>query len=135
MDRVKIKRLKLHQDERGLVAEILRREELGEKKSFGQIYLTTANPGFVKGNHYHQRKTEWFTVVKGEGKLFLEDLESGEKEEILMNEKENFLVVEVSPQVAHAIKNTGKEVLYLLAYIDEPYNPDDPDTFPYQLAT
>ncbi len=135
MDRVKIKRLKLHQDERGFVAEILRREELGEKKNFGQIYLTTANPGFVKGNHYHQRKTEWFTVVKGEGKLFLEDLESGEKEEILMNEKGNFLVIEVPPQVAHAIKNTGKEVLYLLAYIDEPYNPDDPDTFPYQLAT
>lgn len=132
---VKIKKLNFHRDKRGWVTEILREEEIEKKKTFGQIYLTTAHPGFVKGNHYHLRKTEWFCVIKGEGKLYLKNLESGESQEISLDERENFLLVQIAPGIAHAIKNTGSEILYLLAYIDEPYNPDDPDTFAYNLAS
>ncbi len=133
MDKLEIKKLKVNQDERGMVVEIIRREDLKQNKPFGQVYLTTANPGFTKGNHYHKRKTEWFCVIKGKGELVLKDLISKETKRILMDDEENFVVVEIPPNVAHAIKNIGSEVLYLLAYIDEPYNPNDPDTFPAEV--
>lgn len=133
MDRVEIKKLKVNRDERGMVVEIIRQEEIEKNKPFGQVYITTANPGYTKGNHYHKRKTEWFCVIKGKGELFLRDLKSGENKRILMDDDENFVVVKILPEIAHAIKNIGEETLYLLAYIDEPYNPDDPDTFPENI--
>ncbi len=133
MDNLKIKKLKVNQDERGMVVEIIRREDTEEGKPFGQVYLTTANPGYIKGNHYHKRKTEWFCVIKGKGELILRDLKSKELKKILMDDEKNFLLVKIPPNVAHAIRNIGSEVLYLLAYIDEPYNPDDPDTYPLEI--
>lgn len=128
MDNVKIKKLQVKEDERGFVAEIVRVEDLeNKKKSFGQIYISTANPGQTKGKHYHQRKTEWFCVIKGKGLLTLVDKNSKEKQEIKMGE-DNMVAVAIPPMVWHAIANTADSEMYLLAYIDESFNPDDPDT-------
>ena len=120
----------MKRDERGWLAEVLRREELPSKE-FGQIFITTSHPGAIKGNHYHTRKREWFCVVKGKGKLVLESSQG--REEIIMGE-ENPLVVEVPPGVAHALVNVGDEMMYALVYVDEPYEPEDADTFPRRVA-
>ena len=122
----KVIRLDVKNDERGWLAEILRREELGDRCEFGQFLVTTARPGVIKGNHYHERKREWFCVIKGKGKLVLEG--DGFREEIVMGE-ENMVTVAVPPGVAHALVNVGDEMLYALIYTDEPFDPDDPDTF------
>ena len=129
MDKVKVKKLEVKQDERGFVAEIVRVEDLiNQSKEFGQMYISTANPGQTKGKHYHKRKTEWFCVIKGRGLLTLVDKKSKEKQEIMMGE-DNMVAVQIPPMVWHAIVNTEKDIeLYLLAYIDESFNPDDPDT-------
>jgi len=126
---INITKLDKKSDERGWVAEVLRFESISnKKKEFGQIYMTTANPGFVKGNHYHIRKTEWFCVIRGKALLLLKDRKTGEEKEISMSGSE-LRIVEIPINVIHAIKNVGKDEMHLLAYIDESYNSSDPDTF------
>ena len=124
-----INKLDIKSDERGWLAEILRKENLRGKDNFGQILVTAAKPGVIKGNHYHKRKQEWFCVISGKGKLLLKDNSSGQYQEILMGE-ENMVAVKIPQNVTHAIQNVGDDMLYLLIYIDEPFNPQNPDTFP-----
>ena len=129
MKNIKRKILNIKKDSRGFFVEILRLEDLKLKnKQFGQVSISTAKPGQTKGEHYHLRKTEWFCVIKGKGLLKLIDMKSGETEKIKMSEN-NMVTVQIPPNVWHAISNTGKNDMYLLAYISEPYNPKDPDTF------
>jgi dTDP-4-dehydrorhamnose 3,5-epimerase-like enzyme len=127
MIKYEIRKLDIHSDERGWVTEILRREHL-ENKKFGQIYVSVSNPGKVKANHYHQRKAEWFCVIKGRAKLLLKNLGEEKIEEITLTD-DNLITVKIPPRVVHAIKNIGNDLMYLLAYTTEPYNPKDPDTF------
>ena len=125
---VEINRLDTKKDERGWLAEIIRKEELVRSKEFGQFMVTTANPGYVKGNHYHARKFEWFCVLKGEARLILVNNQSGEREELMLRGNQ-LKTVRVPPQVSHAIENVGTEMVYVLIYTDEPFNEEDPDTF------
>tara|TARA_B100000959_G_scaffold157291_1_gene164918 strand:+ start:1268 stop:1675 length:408 start_codon:yes stop_codon:yes gene_type:complete len=124
-----INKLDIKSDERGWLTEILRKENLQKEKGFGQIFVTVAKPGITKGNHYHKRKEEWFCVIRGKGKLLLKDITSDESQEVLMGD-ENMIAVKIPPNVTHSIQNIGDEMLFLLIYIDEPFNQQDPDTFP-----
>lgn len=127
--KVKIKKLDVKRDDRGFVAEIVRVEDLeNQSKEFGQIYISTAKSGQIKGKHYHARKTEWFCVIKGKGLLTLIDKKTHKRQEISMGE-DNMVAVQIPPNVWHAIENIELDTeMYLLAYIDESFNPDDPDT-------
>jgi UDP-2-acetamido-2,6-beta-L-arabino-hexul-4-ose reductase len=128
MKGVEVKQLEVKRDERGWLVEILRSEELRRGDRFGQFLITTAYPGYIKGNHYHTRKFEWYCVIGGKGRLILEDNATGEMEEIALSEEEPALVM-ISPGITHAIENTGKDILSVLIYIDESFNESDPDTF------
>jgi dTDP-4-dehydrorhamnose 3,5-epimerase-like enzyme len=125
--KIKIKKLDEKKDSRGSFVEILRSEEVNFV-NFGQISLTTAFPGEIKGKHYHKRKTEWYCVIKGNGLLTLIDNTTKKEKKIRMGEK-NMVVVEISPNIYHFIENVDKTNMYLLLYITESYNPEDPDTF------
>ncbi len=69
---VKTKKLKVIPDERGRLMEMLRSDDDVFIK-FGQVYMTTAYPGVVKGWHYHKIQTDSFIVVKGMMKVVLYD--------------------------------------------------------------
>jgi UDP-2-acetamido-2,6-beta-L-arabino-hexul-4-ose reductase len=128
MKGVEIKRLEVKKDERGWLVEILRNEALKRGDRFGQFLITTAYPGYIKGNHYHTRKFEWYCVIRGEGRLVLQDNTTGEKEDVFLTGEELSLVM-IPPGITHAIENTGKDILSVLIYIDDPFNESDPDTF------
>jgi len=128
MKGVEITLLDVKKDERGWLTEVIRKEELVRNKEFGQCMVTTAYPGYVKGNHYHTRKYEWYCVLKGEAKLMLVDNNSGEREELLLDEHQ-LQTVRIPPYVSHAIENTGTEMMCLLVYADEPFVEEDADTF------
>ena len=108
-------------------------KEKFSEKEFGQIYVTTANPGQIKGNHYHKRKVEWFCVIKGEGELVLKDKITGEREIIKIGDS-NKVVVKIPANISHAVRNIGRDTLILLAYITEPYNEQDPDTYKAEIV-
>lgn len=127
MIKLKIKRLDRKTDERGWLSELLRREDVSGS-TFGQLIVTTANPGFTKGKHYHLRKREWYIVLVGNAKLLIRNRQTDEiKEKILDGDK--LELVEIPVGYYHEITNIGKKVMYLLTYTDEVFNPKDSDTF------
>ena len=124
--KAELKSIEKHTDERGWLVEILRDDEIQE--AIKQIYFSTSKPGAIRGNHYHKRKVEWFSVVKGKAKLVLEDNESKERKELILSE-DNPAIVKITPHITHAIQNIGDDEMYLIVIVNEVFNPDDADTF------
>ena len=124
--KLNIKKLVVKKDDRGWLAEIIRSDDVDS--TFGQILITTALPGKTKGNHYHKRKKEWYCVIKGKGLLRLKDLKTDEVKDLILD-AEDLKLVEMPLNVAHAIKNVGNQELFLLAYVSESFNLQDPDTY------
>ena len=84
MKNIEILDLDKKSDERGWLIEVLGGELPDGCKKFGQIHVSVAYPGKVRGNHFHTRKVEWFCVPTGKGLLILKDQETGETQEVMM---------------------------------------------------
>lgn len=119
-------------DARGWLLKLLMREHLSGEGTFGEIYLTAAHPGHVKGNHYHVRTREWFCVIEGSATLAVQVMASGVRAELELS-AERPEIVEVAPGVAHAFRNSGSGMMVLFAYADEPYVATQPDEFRIEL--
>jgi UDP-2-acetamido-2,6-beta-L-arabino-hexul-4-ose reductase len=115
--------LKAHTDERGAFVETMRLDRMG-----GQVSFSTTAPGVTRGNHYHTRKIERFAVIKGKAEIALRKIGS---EEVLRFELDGAqpAFVDMPIWYTHNITNIGSEDLYTLFWINEFYNPEDPDTF------
>jgi dTDP-4-dehydrorhamnose 3,5-epimerase len=132
IDGVKVKKLKVIPDERGMLMEMLRCDDEFYQK-FGQVYLTVAFPGVVKGWHYHKIQTDHFVCVKGMMKVVLYDGRDGspthgEVNEFFVGEHNPILLV-IPNGVLHGMKGMGTEPGYLINVPTEPYNYDDPDEY------
>ncbi len=129
---VVIKKLRVIPDERGRLTEILRSDdELFVK--FGQVYMTTAYPGVVKGWHFHKKQTDHFAVVKGMIKLVLYDNREdsstkGEINEFFLGEH-NPMLVKIPPLVLHGFKCVSEQEAICINIPTEVYNYDQPDEF------
>ena len=113
-------------DGRGWFLKVMDGTEAALPPTFGEIYSVMALPGQVRANHYHEKTSEWFTVVKGRALLTLADPVSNERREMYLRAAEPQTVF-VPAGVAHAFKNpedSGAELL-LIAYADHPYDPTD----------
>jgi UDP-2-acetamido-2,6-beta-L-arabino-hexul-4-ose reductase len=132
-DEVQVYPLDVKRDDRGWLTEILRASHNRPDESISQLYVTVAHPGKTKGRHYHERKVEWFCVVSGEGTLALQNTHTGKSWSVAMGEK-NMVTVRIPPHIAHAITNTGNTPLFLVVMVSEEFNPEDPDTYPFQFA-
>lgn len=94
---VKVKKLKVIPDERGRLMEMLRADDEFFVK-FGQVYMTTAYPGVVKGWHYHKIQADNMTIVKGMMKIVLYD---GREESKTYKEINEFFLGEHNPSLLH----------------------------------
>lgn len=114
--------LKLNTDGRGSFVETIK------LKSGGQVSFSTTVPGITRGNHFHTRKTERFAVIKGKARI---ELRRTGTDKVLSFEldgnKPSF--VDMPVWYTHNITNTGNEELYTIFWINEHFNPDDPDTY------
>ncbi|MCX5801666.1 MAG: dTDP-4-dehydrorhamnose 3,5-epimerase family protein [Candidatus Eisenbacteria bacterium] len=127
---VKIKQLRMIPDERGFVMEMLRSDD-EIFQQFGQVYLSVAYSGVVKGWHYHKLQTDYFTIVKGMMKVVLYDQRKdsqtyGQINELFMGEQSPTLVV-IPPYVVHGMKAIGTEPGYLINCPTLPYDRKNPD--------
>ena len=128
MEDIETKKLVKHVDNRGWLAEIFRPDDVN-KTMKGQITVTTAYPGIVKANHYHKKMNEWYCVIKGKMHLISKDMKTGEKKEMTLSD-DDLRIIRIAPGIAHGFKNTGDDMLFVLMYIDRPFDPNDTDTFP-----
>lgn len=111
-----------HTDTRGSFVEIIR---LGVG---GQVSFSTTVPGITRGNHYHTRKIERFAVIKGKALIQLRRIGTDEVLDFYLDGDEP-AYVDMPIWYTHNIKNIGEEVLYTNFWINEFYDPNDPDTF------
>ena len=129
---VKIKQLKVIPDERGWLMEMLRCDDDFYQK-FGQVYMTVAYPGVVKGWHYHKKQTDHFIGVHGMVKVVLYDGREGSPTHGLVNEfflgERNPILLVIPPLVLHGMKGIGDRPGYIINIPTEPYNYADPDEF------
>lgn len=132
LEGVEVRPLQVHVDPRGRLAELLRPEHVGAAP-FGQVYCFTLEPGAVRGNHYHDRKTEWFACVWGEAELLLEDVDGGAQGLIGFGDSAP-AVVRVPRRVGHALRNVTDSPALVVAYVDESFDPGDPDTVRMELS-
>jgi len=129
---VRVKKLKVIPDERGRLMEMLRADdELFVK--FGQVYMTTAYPGVVKGWHYHKKQIDNMVVIKGMMKVVLYDSRNdsktyGKVQELFMGEQ-NPILVQIPPFVYHGFKCISEEESMAINCPTEVYNYDKPDEF------
>ncbi len=114
--------LNLHTDNRGSFAET------AKLKSGGQISFSTTAPGITRGNHYHTRKSERFIVIKGQAKIEIRRIGTDLKHSFLLNgDRPSF--VDMPIWFTHNITNIGDDDLYTIFWINEEYDPSDPDTY------
>ncbi len=113
----------LKTDERGSFVETVR-EATG-----GQCSFSTTRPGVTRGNHFHTRKIERFAVIRGKACIRLRRIGTGEVLEFFLS-GEAPAYVDMPVWYTHNITNTGDDDLYTLFWINEPFDPADPDTYP-----
>ncbi len=109
-------------DERGNFVEIIRLE------TGGQVSFSTTKSGITRGNHFHTRKIERFSVIKGKALIQLRKIGSNEVFDYYLSGDEP-AYVDIPIWYTHNIKNIGEEELYTMFWINEFYNAKDPDTY------
>lgn len=111
-----------HTDPRGSFVEVIR---LGVG---GQVSFSTTVPNITRGNHYHTRKIERFAVIKGKALIQLRKIGTDEVLDFYLDGDEPSYV-DMPIWYTHNIKNIGDEILYTNFWINEFYDPNDPDTY------
>lgn len=114
--------LNQHEDERGSFVETMR---LGLG---GQVSFSTTKPGVTRGNHFHTRKIERFVVIRGKAKIQLRRIGTDEVQEYQLDGSSPSYV-DMPVWYTHNITNVGDSELFTIFWINEFYNPDDPDTY------
>ena len=125
-----IKELEIHADNRGWLVELLKANEI--KEPVLQLHVASIKPGQVRGNHYHKKRVEWLFIIAGKAELCLQDVNSRKKNCYKPSLKKPKLIT-VFPYVAHAIKNAGKGMVYLVSAQNDIYNPKNPDKFSWEV--
>ena len=132
IDGVELKKLKVIPDERGRLMEMLRGDE-GLFEKFGQIYMTTAYPGVVKGWHYHKKQTDNMVVVSGMMKIVLYDSREGSKTKGQVDQyfigEHNPCLLKIPPLVFHGFKCISDKEAMVINIPTELFDYKQPDEF------
>ena len=116
------KKHNLFKDDRGAFSEILK------TSSKGQISFSTTNPGYIRGDHFHTRKIERFTVIEGEAIIKIRKIGSAKVYSYNLSGNTPSSI-DMKVWHTHNIQNIGNTNLITLFWINEFYNENDSDTF------
>jgi len=107
-------------DARGTLAELLK------SPHFGQMFVSRTNPGFTRGNHYHDIKVEKFCVLEGDAVIRFRPILGDEVTEHRVSGRD-FKVVDIPPGMTHSIENVGSTEMIVLFWASEILDPQRPD--------
>jgi UDP-2-acetamido-2,6-beta-L-arabino-hexul-4-ose reductase len=111
-----------HSDTRGSFIELIRMG-IG-----GQCSFSTTRPGVTRGNHFHTRKIERFSVIKGTALIQLRKINSNKILNFYLDGSEP-AYVDIPIWYTHNIKNIGEDELFTVFWINETFDPEDTDTY------
>jgi len=118
--------LKKNSDKRGYFCEFLKNID------FGQVSFLSILQKKIRGNHYHNTKTEKFVVISGKARFNFENIITKERFSILVDEKKN-MVINTIPGWAHNIENIGTQTVRVLVWSNEIFDKKKPDTIFYKV--
>ena len=87
------------------------------------VYVTSVNPGEIKGPHRHKNRTSYFFCIQGEMVVLIQD-KNGEYHEIEAN-SESSKLVSVSNGISAAIINPSNNISKILVMADIAWKPND----------
>ncbi len=97
------------------------------------FHLVSIAPGEVRGNHLHPGHQEYLFTFGGEGILIWEEKEGEVRERRLSGHR---TLVRILPGVAHALRNPGPEMLFLLAWREKAGSaPAEPESMPRLITS
>lgn len=120
-----LKQLETKSDSRGTLVEAYK------LPNDGQLFYVIAKPNQMRGNHYHERKTEHFLVIYGSAEIVVKNRETNDVMKVEVSGSKPMKVT-VSPNHTHNITATSEGCIFLV-WCDEQFNEEDPDTFPEEI--
>lgn len=118
--------LVMHEDDRGSFSEFIKSDYAG------QVSINVSKPHVTKGEHWHHSKNEKFLVVKGQGVIKFRDIFSKEVIEYCVSDQK-LEVVDIPTGYTHNIVNLGDEDMITIMWVNEPFDPSNPDTYPMEV--
>lgn len=115
-------RLTRNADARGSFFEVIR-----SHGGTGQSSFSTTVPGVTRGDHFHRRKFERFTVLSGRAKIALRRLFTDDVY-LYDVDGESPMAVDMPTMWAHNIVNEGADILFTSFWTNDIFDPADPDT-------
>lgn len=112
----------LKTDDRGTLFETVR------SLNQGQVFFSYTKPGIERGNHYHRRKLERFSIIKGKALVQLRRIGTEKIIEYTLD-GDNPSFIDIPIYHTHNLVNLGKDDLLMLFWASELFNPDDTDTY------
>ena len=128
---VQVRPLKVHADNRGTLAEILRCDTPDFTK-FGQVYtVRSIESQTVRAFHRHKKMYDWFYIVEGSAQfVFVEEIPTTPTvcydHDVVVCTQQNPQVITVPPNVWHGWMNLEPNTK-LISVASEPYKADAPD--------
>lgn len=114
--------LKMNKDERGSFTEFIRTPDRG------QVSINVSKPGITKGNHWHHTKNEKFLVVSGKGVIRFRKIDSDKIIEYFVDGSK-MEVIDIPTGYTHNIENIGDIDLVTVMWVNESFDPSNPDTY------
>jgi dTDP-4-dehydrorhamnose 3,5-epimerase len=114
VDGLEIRELKVHEDQRGWLAEIIRDDETGYRPVMS--YLSMTRPGLVRGPHEHTDQADYFCFV-GKFRLYVWDNRQGSPtylEKKVVDTSGAPTVAVVPAGIVHAYKNIDSRDAFVI---------------------
>lgn len=115
-------KLTRHADARGSFFEIIR-----SHGGCGQSSFSTTESEIIRGDHFHRRKIERFTVLSGSATIALRKLYTEEVFEFQVT-GDAPVAVDMPTMWSHKITNKGTDLLYTSFWTNDIFDPLAPDT-------
>jgi UDP-2-acetamido-2,6-beta-L-arabino-hexul-4-ose reductase len=109
-------------DDRGRLVELIKSEH------FGQIFVSKTYGAVIRGNHYHNTKTEKFCVIQGEAVIRFRHILSEDITSYHVS-GDDMKIVDIPPGYTHSIENLSDQEMIVLFWADEIFDPKRPDTY------
>lgn len=84
----------------------------------GECHVVSVRPGAVRGNHVHDRGTEWLLICGGPAVVAWRPRGQDEPGRMELPGDAPVLL-EIPPGMAHAVENVGAAPIHLVAFNDE----------------
>ncbi len=107
-----LKEIKQHQDDRGWLGEIFRKDELSPEIFPEMAYVSLTKPGVKRGPHEHALQTDYFAFL-GPSNFLVELWDNRKDSRTFLNKmvldlgQDRPSILVVPPGVVHAYRNTG----------------------------